>query len=213
MREDEPIEDPLPVDNLEQCWRCATIKVISNSRGDWEEVFAHVYNYKEIKFYILKESCVTKMLYLQQKCSNQKSYEFVIKLGLIKVYHNFYLRFQHLILGPGNLLQVHIGWAILEGKPIPSALILEFLLSPTAIAYDGSVNKVGCEKIGLFTIPITQDIVWVIGVIVISIIQGVLLHDNRLYASNESIAIQKDHDVLVINTTDKSIPRETERST
>ena len=120
---------------------------------------------------------------------------------------------KHLILGPWNLLQVHIGWAILEGKPIASALILEFLLSPTAIAYDGGVNKVGCEKISLFPIPITQDIVWIIRVIVISVIQGILLHDNRLYASNESIAIQKDYDVLVINTPDKSIPRETERST
>ena len=118
---------------------------------------------------------------------------------------------KHLILGPWNLLQIHIGWAILEGKPIPSALILEFLLSPTAIAYDGGVNKVGCEKIGLFTVPITQDIVWVIGVVVISVIQCVLLHDNGLYASNESIAIQKDDDVLVINTPDKPISWKTKK--
>ena len=120
---------------------------------------------------------------------------------------------KHFILGLWNLLQVHISWAILKGKPVPGALIQELLLSPTTIAYDGSVNKVGCEKIGLFTIPITQDIVWVIRVIVVSVIQGVLSHDNRLYASNESIAIQKDYDVLVINTPDKSIPRETENST
>ena len=118
---------------------------------------------------------------------------------------------KHFILGLWNLLQVHISWAILKGKPVPGALIQELLLSPTTIAYDGSVNKVGCEKIGLFTIPITQDIVWVIRVIVISVIQGILLHDNRLYASNESIAIQKDDDVLVINTPYKPISWKTKR--
>ena len=85
---------------------------------------------------------------------------------------------KHFILCQRNLLQIHVRWAILEGEPVASALLLKILLSPPAIAYDGSVNKVCRYKVGLLAIPITEDIVGVIGKIIICIVHGVLFHDH-----------------------------------
>ena len=85
---------------------------------------------------------------------------------------------KHFILCQRNLLQIHVSWAILEGEPVASALILEILLGPPAIAYDGSVNKVCRYEVGLLAIPITEDIVGVIGKVIIRIVHSVLFHNH-----------------------------------
>ena len=84
----------------------------------------------------------------------------------------------HFLLLQGNMQQVPIGWATLEGKPAASALFLPFICSPSTIADDGSVYKVCCDKVSLFPVPVTGYIVGIVGKIVVLIIPGVLFHDH-----------------------------------
>ena len=65
---------------------------------------------------------------------------------------------------------------------------MKLLLRPPAIADDGSVDEVCCDKVGLFPKPITEDIV---GAGESLLVRNELFHDHRLDAGNIAVAIQK----------------------
>lgn len=134
MSEDEPSEGAPPVHDLEGR-HAAAIVVVAGAGGEGKEVLAHVQNYQNVGLNFLGGGEFLKGTY--SSCAHTTHSR---NISFIKIHQHSstpvtYIS-KHVLFSHGNLLQVHVGGAVLKGEPAPGALALELLLGPPSVADD-----------------------------------------------------------------------------